>query len=250
MATDPASFEALWEQAWNTYLASTSRTPAEVAVLQNLQSVEDLSKQIETHAGKFSSFRSKHEKLFKALSAVVQPFQFLSSVATTALSVTPCAPASAVLGAVNFLIEAANGVSEAYDWIEELFTKLAGFAERLEEYVKTRMKETLRKRVVAILVCLLEILARAEKLMKQGRLKKYAATLFLGKDEKVQASFQQLQELFEGEELLVLAIVYATNQRIEKAVGVIDDTTKKTLQKAEVLETKLNTVVASIDGKI
>src|SRR5262245_52314933 len=125
------SFDDLWAKAWKDYLKATGRTPEESATLKTLKTPEDLYQQIEKSQRKFGDFRVKHSRVFKALSTTVRPFAFLSTVASTALSVTPCAPASAILGAVGFLISAADGVSEAYDWIEELFTKLAGFAERL-----------------------------------------------------------------------------------------------------------------------
>jgi len=50
----------------------------------------------------------------------------------------------------------------------------------------------LQHKVVAILACLLRFLGNQRKSSKRGDFEKYAAVLFLGKDEKVKASFDQL----------------------------------------------------------
>jgi hypothetical protein len=104
-----------------------------------------------------------------------------------AISTTPFTPASTILGAVVFLVIAAGGVTESYDWIKQLFYKLNGFTQRLEEYIDGSTKARLWEKVIGILVCLLEILGRSEAVMKSGRIKKYAAVLFLGQDEQVKA---------------------------------------------------------------
>jgi hypothetical protein len=61
----------------------------------------------------------------------------LSNIALSAISLTPFAPASTILGAVGFVVKAAKGVSYAYDWIEELFDKLSDFTVRLDEYTNS-----------------------------------------------------------------------------------------------------------------
>ena len=64
-----------------------------------------------------------------------------------------------------FLVNAAGGVSESYDWIEQLFDKSSGFTQRIEEYIDGGMKAHLREKGIAILVYLLEILGRSEQIM-------------------------------------------------------------------------------------
>jgi hypothetical protein len=42
-------------------------------------------------------------------------------------------------------------VSNAYDWVEQIFAELQEFSDRLTQYAKSEMDAILRKKVVAIL---------------------------------------------------------------------------------------------------
>jgi hypothetical protein len=64
---------------------------------------------------KFSRFRVKHSKLTGRLKAAIKIFVVLSSVASSAVSLSPFAPASTVFGGIVFLVKAANRVLDAYD---------------------------------------------------------------------------------------------------------------------------------------
>jgi hypothetical protein len=89
---------------------------------------------------------------------------------------------------------------------------------------------------VDIFSCLLEIMACAELAVKDGRWKKYAAVLFLGGDERVKAAFDKLSGLFAGEQSLVVAITYATNQKMDKRIeeiGVMSEAILNAAGKAE-----------------
>jgi hypothetical protein len=171
MSTKQA-FDDVWEIALHKYFTSTDRTDSEKAQLKQLKGLDNLQEQLETNRNKFSGFREKHNKLTSRLKAAVQPFIALSSVVSSAVSLSPFAPASTILNAVVFLVKAADGVSEAYDWIEQLFDKLGDFTVRLDEYIKGGISAHLETKVVRILGCLLEILARSEKTIKDGRWKR------------------------------------------------------------------------------
>ena len=170
-------FEDLWDEALDKYIESTSRTDREQALLRKLKDPEDLEKELERDRDRFTSFRAKHGKLTGRLKKAIKPLTALSNAASSAISNSPFAPASVVLGAVVFVVQAADGVSEAYDWIDQLFDKLGDFTVRLNEYCKEGISPHLGTKVVQILGCLLEILARSEKTIKIGRWKKYAAVL-------------------------------------------------------------------------
>src|SRR5204863_4760229 len=142
-------------------------------------------------------------------------------------------------------VKAADGVSEAYDWIEQLFDKLGDFTVRLDEYVKGGISAHLETKVVQILGCLLQILARSEKAIKDGRWKKYAAVLFLGKDEEIKASFEDLAKLFEDEHRLVSAITFTMNQRMDKRIEEIETTGKQTLEAAKRAEIGVDAIQQS-----
>ena len=66
------------------------------------------------------------------------------------------------------LVKAADGVSEAYCWIEDLFEKLSGFTQRLEGYLDGEMSVYLHSNLIAILSCLLGILGECEKVLKMA----------------------------------------------------------------------------------
>jgi hypothetical protein len=223
-------FDDLWEEALDKYIESTSRTPSEQALLGQLKSPDDLEKQLQTERNKFDNFRAKHGKLTGRLKKAIKPFTVLSSVASSAISLSPFAPASTIFGAVVFVVQAADGVSEAYDWIDQLFDKLGDFTVRLDEYCKEGISPHLGTKTVQILGCLLEILARSEKTIRIGRWKKYAAVLFLGTDGEIKASFEKLAKLFEDEQRLVSAIILTTNQRMDKRIEEIEKIGKQTFE--------------------
>jgi hypothetical protein len=223
-------FDDLWEEARDKYIESTGRTLSEQDLLEQLKSPDDLEKQLEAERNKFASFRAKHGKLTGRLKKAINPFTVLSSAASSAISLSPFAPASIIFGAVVFVVKAADGVSEAYDWIDQLFDKLGDFTIRLDEYCKEGISPHLGTKAVQILGCLLEILARSEKTIKIGRWKKYTAVLFLGKDEEIKASFEKLAKLFEDEQRLVSAIILTTNQRMDKRIEEIEKIGKHTFE--------------------
>jgi fungal STAND N-terminal Goodbye domain len=227
---DEQSFEELWESAIEKYIDATNRTLAEQEFLKKLKSPSELENDLITRHKTFSDYRAKHGKLVRTLKNVVKPVTALSSVASSAISLTPFGPASAIFGAVTFLITATENVSSAYDWIDQLFDKLGDFTVRLEEYCKGGLTKRLGNRAVEILICLLELLGRSEKTIKTGRWKKYAAVVFLGKDEEIKASFDKLAKLLEDEQRLVIAITYATNQRMDKRIEELQETVKKTFE--------------------
>ncbi|KAH0566498.1 hypothetical protein GP486_000116 [Trichoglossum hirsutum] len=236
---DSYAFKELWDRALMDYLRSTDRVLQGQAVLQQLCTTEDLMAQIETSQGRFGDWRRKRHRILSILSNAMRPIEGFAKIAQNSLSATPLAPTSVVFGATLFLMESANGESKAYDRIEVLFGSLGEFMHRLEEYIKSEMNRSLQGKVVAILACLLEILGRSERIIKDGRFKKFMAVLSLGEDEKVKASFDRLSRLVEDEERLVVAVTYATGQRIEGKTDKIDRNT-------QMVEEKVNDVAASL----
>lgn len=163
-----SKFGEIWNQGFESYLASTDRGPEDKAVLKELYSVDDLYHQLEADHCKFGDWRNKNSKLLSALSKAIRPFVLISGVVQRAVSLSPLAPASTVLGAVLFLVKAADGVSEACDWIEQLFDKLSGFVQRLGEYVDRGMNARLQHKLIATLSSVLEVLGRSEKSHQRG----------------------------------------------------------------------------------
>lgn len=242
--------EGLWNQAVESYLASTGRGSEDKAILKKIQNVDDLEAQLESDHRKFRDWRKKNSKIFSTLSKAARPLVLISNLAQSATSATPFAPVSAVLGAIAFLVKAADGVSEAYCWIEDLFEKLSGFTQRLEGYLDGEMNVYLQSNLIAILSCLLGILGECEKVLKDGRFRKYTAIFFLGKDERVKGSFDKLNKLLDDEQRLVLAISYANTQRIDRRTAEVDRTTAQTLQISETVDRKIDEMSLSLQATI
>jgi hypothetical protein len=100
----------------------------------------------------FRGWRNRHGPLFGLLRGLVHPVAQLLKVAITPVSTIDIgAPCSAVLGALLYLVKACEGVSDAYDWVEQVFRELQEFAERLDVYAAARLDDTLRRKIVAIL---------------------------------------------------------------------------------------------------
>ena len=222
------AFDSMWAQAFQNYERSTGRQLSNQAKLRDLQSPESLLDELEFRQSKFSGWRERGVKLRSALRVMLTPVERFGEIAERALSSIPYAPAAIVFGASSFLIEAAHGLSEKYDWIAQLFEKLGEFTIRLPDYGAEDMVEHLQMKMTAILTCLLEIIGLSEKAVKDGRFKRYLATAFLGRDDQVKEAFNRLATLLEGEERLVRAISYATNQRIDKRTERMEKTTEET----------------------
>ena len=231
MSTEKDQFKVLWEDAVAKYEKSIGRTlsgPVQ-ALLKQLESPENLVEYVEREHKEFITFR-RRSNLASRLKVVAKPIIALSTVAQSAIGLSPFAPASVIFGATVYLVKATNGVSDAYDWIDDLFNKLGEFTVCLGQYCESGVHLHLRAKIVEILGCLLEILAVAEKAIRQGRWKKYAKVVFLGADDPVKASFDRLAKLFGALDGLVLTIDYATNQRVDKRTDEISKTGKETLE--------------------
>lgn len=202
-------------------------------VLTNLWTTDDLLKQIEVREQHFQGFREKKAKLWAALRRSMTGVEVLGGLTQNALTLTPFSMASPVLGAVLFLVGSAKGVSETYDNITTLLSKLEDFTGRLQEYTRAAVDSKLKKKVVDILTTLLEIFARSEKLIKKGRGKQYLSVTFLGGNEKVARAMTRLNSLMDTENRLVGSLVYSTvlktNEIVDRSENTMDRS-EKTLQ--------------------
>jgi fungal STAND N-terminal Goodbye domain len=209
-----ASFDALWEEALQHYLTTAGRDRMGIVeTLKILHSTTDLEAHLASDQEKFACFRQRRYKFFAILKKTVKPLESISNTSSSFISQTPYAPVSVVLTVVLYVMKAADDVSRAYDWIEQLLENLQAFSERLEQYVTVGLNEQLKTKVIAILGCLLEVLAISEKYVKDGRFKRYTVAIFLGEDKGVQGAFERLSKLFVSEERLVVAILYANGQK-------------------------------------
>ena len=167
MAQD-TEFTQIWEEAFAIYKEKTGRDIRIDPTLQSLHTTDDLLDQLDQREKRFESFRGKKSKLWSVLRSCMKPIELLGGLTQGALSLTPFAPASTILGAVLFLVgvkispldidkaltfhQSAHGVSEAYDSIMSLLSQLEDFTGRLQEYTKANIDAKLRRKVTAILI--------------------------------------------------------------------------------------------------
>lgn len=214
--SENVNFDEIWEEAIETYHATTKRTTPEREVFRQICDPEDLRNHLQEHQSQFKSFTSSDEKILNRVNAAIRPFMRLSERTSTSHAASPFYLASPIIGATLFMFQAAGDIAQSYKYVEELFGKLEGYTDRLDEYIKGEVSPPLKKNIVKVFACFLKILACSEMIMKTKKLKKYTKALFLGHDENITKAFDELERLFEEERGLVNAIVLATSQQIKK----------------------------------
>lgn len=222
----------LWADALNEYTKETARPlgPERLAALSNIFSPEELGKVIEDSGAEFQRFRPDKPRLWSALKTFVAPVSTLARIAVTPVSVADFGVAtSAVLGAAVYLIKVCEGVSSAYDWVEQVFRELHDFTERLDQYVNATIDGALRRKIVAILATILKVIGRSEYLISKRHFHAYLRTTFLGRDEATKKLIDDLNRILGSEQRYVLGVTYATAQRIEIA-KTVSNTANQTLE--------------------
>lgn len=214
--SDNVNFDEIWEEAIETYHATTKRTTPEREVFRRICDPEDLRKHLQKHQSQFKSFTSSDEKILNRVNAAIWPFMRLSERTSASHAASPFYLASPIIGATLFMFQAAGDIAQSYKYIEELFGKLEGYTDRLDEYIKGEVSPPLKKNIVKVFACFLKILACSEMIMKTKKLKKYTKALFIGHDQNITKAFDELERLFEEERGLVSAIVFATSQQIKE----------------------------------
>ena len=220
---------AMWDTAVAAYEKETERKLVTSVALREVTTVDGLVDLIEHQNSDFSGFRSRHAKLASRLQKCFKPVAIIGGIAKETLSTTPYGPASsAIFGAVVHLIQTAQKVTEAYDWIEQALGQLQEFTDRLSLYRQNTMDAVLEKKITAILTCLLKLIGRCETLVTRGRFKQYLHVVFLVKDEKTKKMLDDLNESLDKEQRYVVAASYASQKTTEQVVKALAETTAET----------------------
>lgn len=122
MTISEDQIHAIYKRAVEIYQEIT-KEPLDVNFVRKLQSVEDLTNEIDKHNTSFSEFRRKRALLFDVLKGALIPVQLFGALAAGGAEMV-FAPSSLVFASVTYLMDAANGVSATYDSIQELMTSL------------------------------------------------------------------------------------------------------------------------------
>lgn len=214
-----------WDSAVAAYEKETERKLETNSALREITTADGLIDLIEHQSSTFSGWRSRHAKLASRLTTCLKPVTILGRIAQGALSNTPYGPASsAIFGAVLHLINAADRVSEAYDWVEGALGQLQDFSDRLNLYSQSAIDSILEKKVSAILMCLLKVIGRCETLITRGRFRHYLHVMFLVKDEKTKKIVDELNESLNKEQSYVVAASYASQKTTEMGMQTLAQT--------------------------
>ncbi|KAK4183849.1 hypothetical protein QBC35DRAFT_507126 [Podospora australis] len=228
---DDSDIKFMWKSALEEYNRQTKRplSAQTLSAVSKIATPEDVARLIEESGADFAGFRSEKKQLWSTLKKFAAPVSMVANIAVTPASTADFgAASSAVLGAVVYLVNACEGVSNAYDWIEQVFRELQDFTERLGLYVGTHIDANLRRKMIAILGTLLKVLGRSEHLIRERRFREYLRVTFLGKDATTKNLVDELNKLLGSEQRYVLGVTYATTQRTEEATKAINERLKET----------------------
>ncbi|KAE8356745.1 tetratricopeptide repeat domain protein [Aspergillus coremiiformis] len=196
----PAQVAQIWKQAIARYEQITKKKLEDPA-LRSLTTVDGLLGAIEVENTTFSDFREKRHGIFAALKYAMLPIELVGDLAAGGASMA-FPPSSLVFGAVNYLINAARGVSAKYEAIVELMSTLKDFTIRLEVYAQQEVSDHLRRKLADILTTLLEVFAISRHQIERGRLLSFGKNILLGNDDG-KAAIEKLAKLVDTEKSLV-----------------------------------------------
>ncbi|XDG06235.1 hypothetical protein ABKA04_005850 [Annulohypoxylon sp. FPYF3050] len=223
---EKTEFARLWSDAVTEYSNRMGRTFDTGKLTSRVtNSADEVEMLIEDHKSNFAQFRATHGKLIKIFYSVTKHLQNLSKIAQAGIGLTPFAPASIIIEAACFLIDASSAVSETYDSLEILFQKIQDIIDRLEEYLKGTIDDKFRKVIVNLLCSLLEVFGEAEQAVNRGRGKEMMRRV-AGKENKVQSALDRLDRMLQTELGLVAAKTYATARMIDEKM---DNTSNQSL---------------------
>ncbi|KAB8078648.1 hypothetical protein BDV29DRAFT_165951 [Aspergillus leporis] len=217
---------AIYARAIERYREIT-KEDLHVTFLQKLQTVEDLTKEIDEQNTSFGEFRHKRGTIFNAMQAALVPVQLFGNLAAGGASMV-FPPSSLVFGAVTYLMGAAKGISSSYDAIGDLMATLKEFTIRLKTYSKEQISEDLSNKLSDILMTLVEIFALSTKAIRRGRLLKFTRNILLGSDDAIQAAVGKLDKLTKVEAGLVGAETLTETKRTGRLVDGIQTTVTET----------------------
>ena len=204
---DPNDFPGLWAEAVAKYEKQTERKLEKDSTFTRFQTIEEFENAVGKQKELFSSFRNENKKLASLLAKCVRPLQPILEIIQKGMGNTPYAPVCSVLGAAVYLLQACASVSKAYDGLEELFEQVRNITARLNEYEYRNLEASLKLKMTDILAFILEIMGKAEAVVKRGRIKQWARSVLLQEDE-IGSAVTKLDKYVSTELGLVIALTY------------------------------------------
>ena len=109
-------------------------------------------------------------------------------------------------GSVFFLIKTARGVSELYDSIQEFFSLIKPFLDRLAVYSQGELSSELEDIITDVLIAIIRINGIAASIISHNRATQFFRVV-IGKDERIKREIAAMRELFDNESRMVNAIL-------------------------------------------
>ena len=161
-----STLHSLWHSACKDYARETGISLLDERFLK-IKGPEDLSRHLDSEKGNFEEFRMKRRPLLHAMQLVLTPFENWGDMIAGAVA-GAFPPASSIMGAMLLLVQAARRVSDAFNFIVDLFHRLGNFALRLESYKGVALSEGMKTIIVKVSVNLLRVCAASQNLLSQG----------------------------------------------------------------------------------
>jgi hypothetical protein len=118
-----------------------------------------------------------------------------------------------IFASIQHLVNAGNGVKDAYDSMLTIFTEFQSFLSRFAIYNQGEIHTRLKAVIIKILVALIKACGLAAEMMKRGKVFSFFKAVINGDDTRAKDALGELLRLRDEEHGMVLALTYDSSQR-------------------------------------
>ncbi|KAI0032450.1 hypothetical protein K488DRAFT_85872, partial [Vararia minispora EC-137] len=167
------TLQSLWEEAVLNFEKSTGKNLRHSPLFNKIlyaNSVDDIVRVLEAHDTSMKTFRA-HEQAIRAFLAPLVDIVSLFLDAGAEVATYKAAPGGkAILVAFGVFLKATKGVSEKYDAIEIILSKLGAFISRLDKHLRSPspLSDDMKNIFIKILIKLLEVFALCTKYLNEN----------------------------------------------------------------------------------
>ncbi|KAJ5781027.1 hypothetical protein N7457_006187 [Penicillium paradoxum] len=182
--------------------------------------------------------------IWPSISRILQPFDSLGVATSSAISLTPFAPAGLILGATLHLVKVANQAIDAYSGIGDVLSDIAGVMDCLTIHGEARtIRPEAREVIENMMGVIIEILGLASKVIGDTKKKRHIAKQYilpplLSKGTPIEMKMEALKKMQQHQNSL--SVVVMGNGLQDLASKLNEDEQEKRLDKilqGELLDT-------------
>ncbi|KIK61437.1 hypothetical protein GYMLUDRAFT_243611 [Collybiopsis luxurians FD-317 M1] len=240
-----SNFEILWTKALADYKEQTGHDIYDqhhMVQLLACPSIEHVVHILETQSSGLQAFQQKGKNIWKVLKPFVHLVELLNNTVAEAAVAASVPGGKAIFVAFGVLLEAANGVTEVYNALEELSEKLQDALTHVELHLdpNSKLSSRLKNIYIQMLVQVLHVFGFLMKYLNSTKKplhvlwqhsKDYGKSLLEKKE--VQAALQKLDKLTNREALIEIAEIY--NKVYDIGTKVVNLDTKIDVMQSELL---------------